>query len=155
MTDALQPGDRIPSLNPDVGVVARIDGLAAASKDAPGDQAAMAELWRAVLSLERWICIARGADDQPRPFVGGFPEGPMLLVFTTAERARAGAVAAGLPEEEARRLLAVPLPGAIEWAASLAASGVHGLVLDHGITGAYAPLANLVPMRDWFAANPA
>ncbi|MFC7430406.1 MULTISPECIES: hypothetical protein [unclassified Agrococcus] len=155
MSDASpQPGDRIPSLDPPPAVVGRIDGLAAASRDAPGDPAAAAALWRAVLGLDRWICIARGSDDQPTPFLATFTQGPMLLAFTTAERARVGGLSVGLAQEEVGRLLAVPLPAAIEWAASYEQGGVHGLLLDQGTTGAFTPLANLVPMRDWFAANP-
>lgn len=155
MTDpARQPGDRTPGLDPSPDVVARLDALSGASRDAPQDQAAMAALWRAVLGLERWILIARGTPEQPRPFAATFPQGPMLLIFSTAERARAGGMAAGLTLEESSRLLATPLPGAIEWAASFQGVGVMGVALDHGTTGAFTPLQNLVPMRDWFAANP-
>lgn len=114
----------------------------------------MAALWRAVLGLDRWILIARGTLEQPRPFAASFPPGPLLLVFSTAERARAGGMAAGLSQEEASRLIATPLPAAIEWAASFQAAGIVGIALDHGTTGAWTPLANLVPLRDWFAANP-
>ncbi len=154
MSDAPRPGDRMPSLDPPPEVVGRIDGLAALSRAEPADEAAAAALWRAVLGLERWICIARGPDEQPTPFMASFPQGPMLLVFTTAERARAGGRSVGLPEAETTRLLAVPLPAAIEWASSYQQGGVFGLLLDQGTTGAFTPLANLLPMRDWFAANP-
>ncbi|SDI02512.1 hypothetical protein [Agrococcus jejuensis] len=156
MTDATpQPGDRIPSLDPAAEVVARLDALSDASRDAPQDQSALTALWRAVLGLERWILIARGTPEQPRPFAVSIPQGPVLLVFSTAERARVGGMAAGLTQEEASRLIATPLPAAIEWAASFQAVGVVGIALDHGTTGAWTPLANLVPMRDHFAANPA
>lgn len=155
MTDATpQPGDRMPSLDPAPEVVARLDALSAAAREAPQDQATMAALWRAALGLERWILIARGSSEDPRPFAATFPPGPLLLVFSTAERAQVGGMAAGLSREEASRLIATPLPAAIEWAASFQAAGIVGVALDHGTTGAWTPLQNLVPMRDWFAANP-
>ncbi|GAA2173188.1 hypothetical protein GCM10009846_14140 [Agrococcus versicolor] len=147
-------GDRSPSLDAAPEVVARIDRLAEASRAAPDDRAAMAALWRAVLGLDRWIFIARGDAEHPMPFAAAMPQGPMVLAFTTAQRAHDAGLSMGLSSDEASRLLATPLPGAIEWAATLQGAGIVALALDHGTIGAFAPLTNLVPMRDWFAANP-
>ncbi|MDQ1130279.1 hypothetical protein [Microbacterium sp. SORGH_AS_0888] len=142
------------SLNPDPDVVAEIDRLAAAAKAAPGDTVAMAALWRAVYGLERWIFIARGTHDEPSPYALSFDEGPMVLAFTTAERAQEAGRRNGLSEEESSLLLSVPLPGAIEWAASLAGTGITGILFDYPAPGYFAPLGNLIPMRDHMARNP-
>lgn len=155
MTDATpQPGDRIPSLDPAPEVVAQIDRLAAASRADPSDQWVMTDLWRAVLGLERWIFIARGTPEQATPYVAMMADVPMLLAFTTAERAKAGGLAVGLPDDEARRLIASPLPGAVTMASSLLPLGVLGFLVDHGTTGAFTMLQNLEPMRAAFAEHP-
>lgn len=136
-------------------VVAEIDRLAAASQAAPQDVGAMSAVWRALYGLDRWLFIARGELTDPRPYAISLPQGPMVLAFTTAQRAQAAGRANGLSEEEVRHILAIPLPGAIEWAAGLASTGIMGIAFDHGVSpGPFAPLANLIPMRDWFAANP-
>lgn len=156
MTDhAAQPHRPTPPLDAPEEVVAEFDRLAAVSRAAPEDLEANVALWRQVLRLERWIFIARGSDESPMPYAITLPQGPMVLAFTTAERARAAGMANGLSEAEAGRLLATPLPGAIEWAAALQGVGIAALALDHGFSGPFAPLSNLVPMRDFFAANPA
>lgn len=141
--------------DPSPEVVAEIDRLAAASRAAPQDREAMSALWRAIFGLDRWLFLVRGELDAPRPYALGFPEGPMVLAFTTAERARAAGLANGLREDEVQHILAVPLPGAIEWIAGHADAGILGVTFDHGVSGAFAPLGNLIPMRDWFAARPA
>jgi len=140
----------------DEKMIAEIDAAATALRAAgPGDFAAMDALWRAVYRLPRWAFIARGTDDAPSPFVGDLESGPMLLAFTTIARAHDGALSAGLDEEAASRVLTVPMPDAIEWSASFADSGVRGIVFDLPGFGYFAPLENLVPMRDYMAANPA
>lgn len=141
------------SPNPPDAVVAQIDRLAAAAQAAPQDIEAMGALWRALYGLDRWLFIARGEINAPRPYAITLPQGPMVLAFTTTERAQATGRANGLSEDEVKHILAIPMPAAIEWAAGLASTGVMGLAFDHGTTGVFAPLSNLVPMRDWFAAN--
>lgn len=114
----------------------------------------MHSLWRAVYGLEHWLFIARGELDSPRPFAISHQQGPLVLAFTTSARARTAGVANGLSEDEAGIILTMPLPGAVDWAASMAQSGVIGLVVDYGTLDLLAPITNLVPMRDWFAGNP-
>lgn len=114
----------------------------------------MDALWRAIYGLERWLFIARGEPTSPSPFAIAHQQGPLLLAFSTAERARKAALVNGLSEDEAGRILAIPLPGAVEWAASMAGSGLTGFVLDYGTLDAFAPITNLLPMREWIAANP-
>ena len=143
-----------PRLDPSPEQVAEIDRRAAALKEQPESFAAMDALWRAVYALDRWIFIARGTDEQPGPYVGEVPQGPMLLAFTTGQRARTAALGMGLSDDEASRLLAVPLPAAIEWAATFSSVGVKGITFDLPEAGYFAQLGNLVPMRDYMAANP-
>ncbi|WP_156251060.1 hypothetical protein [Pseudactinotalea terrae] len=135
-------------------VVATIDRRAAALRAAPQDPGAMDGVWRAVYGLEHWLFIARGEPQRPTAYAIVHEQGPLVLAFTTAARARSGGMANGLSEDEAGLIMQVPLPGAIEWAASMAAGGVTGLVVDYGTLDLFAPIANLLPMRDWMAANP-
>jgi hypothetical protein len=79
----------------------------------------------------------------------------MVFAFTTAARAQDAGRAAGFSDDEVRHILAVPMPSAIEWVAGLEAAGLAGVVFDHGVSGAFAPLGNLIPMRDWMASHPA
>lgn len=143
-----------PSLGADAATLAELDRLTAIHKEDPDDRAAMDALWRAVYALDSWIFIARGELDSPQPFVAEFGPGPLLLAFTTPERAKEGALAVGRDEAFAQNLLSVPLPAAIEWATQYGALGVTGILFDVASQGYFAPLANLVPMRDWMAANP-
>lgn len=143
-----------PALGADAATVAEIDRLAAASQAAPGDRSAMDALWRAVYALDSWIFIARGEDDAPQPFIAEFGPGPLLMAFTTPERAKEGALNVGRDAAFAERLLSVPLPAAIDWAAGFAPHGVAGILFDLPSQGYFAPLQNLIPMRDWMAANP-
>ena len=39
--------------------------------------------------------------------------------------------------------------------AGLESAGLAGVVFDHGVSGAFAPLGNLILMRDWMASHPA
>jgi cysteine desulfurase/selenocysteine lyase len=61
------------------------------------------------------------------PFAAAMPQGPMVLAFTTAQRAHDAGLSMGLSPDEASRLLATPLPGAIEWAATLQGAGIVAL----------------------------
>ena len=143
-----------PRLDPSPEEIAEIDRRAALLSTQPESFAAMDGLWRAVYALDHWIFIARGTDNQPGPYAGELPQGPMLFAFTTGERAKTAALGAGLSEEEASRLLAVPLPSAIEWAATFSAVGVKGIAFDLPTAGFFAPLENLIPMRDYMASHP-
>jgi hypothetical protein len=78
----------------------------------------------------------------------------MLYVFSTRDRAHRGALAAGLPEAESKHVLSIPMPGAAEWAAGFEPHGVRGIIVDMPAQGYFSPLANMIPMRDWFAQQP-
>jgi hypothetical protein len=144
----------MPSLNPPAEVVDDIDRKAARLRAEPQSFAAMDGLWRAVYGLDRWIFIARVSQDAPQPFMVEPGDGPLLLAYTTGERAVEGGMKQGLSREEASLLLAIPLPGAIEWAASFAQAGVRAIAFDLPRFGYFAPLGNLLPMRDHIASTP-
>ena len=138
----------------DAATLAELARLSAAAQAAaPGDTAPWAALWAATLALPRWIFIARGDEQHPSPFMAVMDEGPMLMAFTTPERAREGGLSLGLPEGELGRLLAVPGGAAVDWVASFAQHGVVGIAFDHPTLGYFSPLANLPRIRDWLAAG--
>ena len=141
-------------IDPTPETVATLDALSDAARARPGDFAVMDALWRAVYALPHWSFIARGSEDAPSPFIGQLANGPMVLAFTTRKRAHDGALAAGLDEEAASRVLSVPLPGAVEWLAAFAQQGVAGVVFDMPAQGYVAPLQNLPPMQAHIASTP-
>ena len=141
-------------LDPATELVEAIDAAAAVSIASPEDPAAQEALWRAVFALEKWIFIARGSDDEPSPFAAPVEGGPAIFAFSTADRAVAAAAGFGIPEAEAGRLLAVPLPGAAGWVASFAEVGVASMVFDAPAIGATAPLTNLAAMAVWIQQHP-
>lgn len=119
-------------------VDARIAALTAGAPDAEID------LWRAVVRLPQWFFIARGEADNPRPYGVAFDAGPVICLYSSAERANEAAASLGLIEEGgSTALLAVPLPAALDWMQSFAAAGVFGVALDHPQVGHYIPLPNL------------
>ena len=134
--------------------LAALDVAGEASRRAPADRDAQEKLWRAVLGLDRWFFLARGSDDQPTPFATNTDDGAVLFAFSTEERAHAAGVEFGMTEEEARRMLVVPLPGAAVWVAAFAESGVDALVFDAPINGAMTPLTNLAAMAVWISEHP-
>jgi hypothetical protein len=82
------------------------------------------KLWSATFELDRWWFVRRGEPDNPQPFVGVHQDEPILMAFTTAERARGFAIENGLAPADA-----------------------EVAVLDHGVSGYLAPLGNLPPIR--------
>ncbi|MDD7962105.1 hypothetical protein [Microbacterium thalli] len=153
--EPVEPPVVAPPAEPAPELVAELDAAAAASKSAPSDAAVQERLWRAAFALDRWLFLARGSDDEPTPFALRTDEGAVIFAFSTADRAHAAALEFGLPEDEAARMLAVPLPGAAAWVASYAESGVEAMVFDAPSNGAMAPLANLAAMAVYISQNPA
>jgi hypothetical protein len=115
-----------------------------------GDREAQRALWRAVYALPRWLFIARGEDDAPRPYVSADPEGATIQAFSDGMLLREWALAHGLPEDEAGRVIAVPTAGAADWVVSFADHGVQRIMFDGTF---FAPLGNLLPIRDDIAAT--
>lgn len=142
------------SADPSPELVTAIDEAAAASLAAPDDVAAQERLWRAVFAIDQWLFIARGSDDEPTPFALTTDDGPVIFAFSTAERARAAAVGFGIADDEAGRLLGVPLPSAAAWVASYAEAGVEAMVFDAPTIGAMAPLSNLAAMAVYISQHP-
>ncbi|MGR6742608.1 hypothetical protein ACU6RU_11300 [Microbacterium sp. F1-18] len=148
-----EPLAEVPA-EPAPELIAALDEAAAASKASPTDAAVQERLWRAAFALDRWLFIARGSDDEPTPFALRSDEGAVIFAFSTADRAHEAALGFGLPEDEASRLLAVPLPSAAAWVASYAEAGVEAMVFDAPANGAMAPLSNLAAMAVYISQNP-
>jgi hypothetical protein len=131
---------------------AELPALLAASRAEGADVAERRAFWSATLHLPHWIFIARGESANPSPFVVyAGPQGdiPTVLVFSSAESALAVGRSAGLTAEEASLLLAVPLPQAIDWVASLAAAGVSMAQFEAQDEGGLVIPVHLLPaMRD-------
>jgi len=120
--------------------------LARAGGDETDGVTAQRALWGAVFALPRWLFVARGGEDEPRPFIGVPDEIPTIFAFTTGTRARAFAVdRLGLPEEEAGLMLAIRTASAVEWVAGFAEHGVQRIMFDDEF---FAPIGNLIPIRD-------
>ncbi|MBN0039955.1 hypothetical protein JN535_07170 [Cellulosimicrobium cellulans] len=135
----------------DPAAVAELDRLDEAVRAAPaGDTTAQIALWRQTTRLKTWFFIARGPEDRPRPYAVGATQGPMVCLYSSADRAREAAVALGVAADGvAVPLLGVPLPDAIDYVASFGAAGVVGVTLDHPRIGHHVPLANLGLLRAW------
>jgi hypothetical protein len=110
-----------------------------------GDREAQRALWRAVYALPRWLFLARGEDDAPRPYMTADPEGTTIHAFSDGMLLRDFALRQGIPEAEAGRVLAIPTVSAPEWVASFAEQGVQRVMFDGQF---FAPLGNLLPIRD-------
>ncbi|WP_196780848.1 tetratricopeptide repeat protein [Nocardioides sambongensis] len=141
-----RPADNDPE------TVAEIDRLSQAVRSAPeGDSTAEVALWQQVAGLRTWFFIARGPDDEPRPFALALDQGPVICLYSSAARAREAARlldAAGV-EGGPVPLLGVPMPEAVDYVASFGRSGVFGVALDHPHAGHYIPLANLGMVKGW------
>lgn len=137
----------------DPAAVAELDRLDEAVRAAPaGDTTAQMALWRQTTRLETWFFIARGPEDRPRPYAVGAAQGPMVCLYSSADRAREAAVALGVAGEGAAvPMLGVPMPHAIDYVASFGAAGVVGVTLDHPRIGHHVPLANLGLLAAWAA----
>ncbi|RUQ98280.1 hypothetical protein [Labedella endophytica] len=125
-----------------------LDRLNAECLAAPGEIEPQIRLWTAVAALDQWILINRGSTDSPRPYALAAEAGNMVCIFSSPERAQAAAVTAGLVAADASvELIAVSLPGALDWLMSLGEHGVAGVTVDHPVIGAWTPLANLSMLR--------
>ena len=142
-----RPDDQHPQ--DDEQALAELDRLNAACAAAPDDIDAQIRLWMAVAGLERWVFIDRGTEGSPRPYALAAGPGHMLCIYSSADRAQAGARANGLvPEGTLAPVFALPQPAAIDWALSLGESGVVGVTIDYPQLGAWCPLPNLARLRD-------
>lgn len=126
-----------------------IDRLSAAAEHAgPSDVELHDALWSAVHGLEYWFFIPRGEPPVVQPMAIVLEQGPMLLAFTSLERAREAATRMGIPAEQTRRMLAMPSAGVVGLADDYAQMGLYGVMFDSGWSGFFAPVADLRAIRD-------
>lgn len=139
----------------DPAAVAELDRLDEAVRAAPaGDTTAQIALWRQATRLETWFFIARGPADRPRPYAVGAAQGPMVCLYSSADRAKDAARALDLvaADDETVPLLGVPVPDAIDYVASFGGAGVVGVTLDYPRIGHHVPIGNLGLLKAWAAA---
>lgn len=110
------------------------------------------KLWSATFSLERWWFVQRGEPDNPQPFVGVHNDQPFLMAFTSAQRARAFAVANGLAAADDEVLVLALAPAdAVAQSPIWLQQGIAAITFDHGTSGFFAPLGNLPAIRSHVA----
>ncbi len=127
---------------------AELDRLNAASHADPQDIDAQIALWTAVCRLEEWFFVNRGTAEAPRPYGLAAEAGMTLCLYSSPERAQAGARANGLvADDEPAPLFRIPLPQALDWVLSLREAGVSAVVLDYPEVGAWTPVGNLASLR--------
>lgn len=125
---------------------AELARLERAVRAAPaGDPTAEIALWRYVAGLDRWYFIARGSAEQPRPYAIAARQGPMICVYSSAERAEEAARGFGM--EGPVPTFTVPLPAALDYVAAFSQSGVFGVTVDHPRLGHFVPLGNLALLK--------
>jgi hypothetical protein len=104
--------------------------------------------WSAYFRLPSWLLIARGEPGSPSPFVVVPADRPTILVFSDPRGAQLVGRAAGLSEEEASKILALPMPLAVDWVAAFAQQGVRSVQFDAHLDGGIViPIDNLPQMR--------
>ncbi|MDF9717039.1 hypothetical protein INN71_12710 [Nocardioides sp. ChNu-153] len=143
-------------MSAETGEPTELDRLDAAVRAAPaGDTSAQIALWQHVSRLPQWFFIARGSAEQPRPYGVAFDQGPVVCLYSSADRARDAARALGLADGAGDvALYAVPLPAAIDYVAAFQQVGVFGVALDHPQLGHWIPLANLGMLKSWLGGSP-
>lgn len=124
-----------------------IDALSDAARAAGSDVDAQTALWQAMFELEQWYFVARGTLPEVAPLVGVVDGVPSLLAFSTSLRAREFALGIGFSEEEASQVLGVPTNSVLDLCDQFATQGVERLVVDQGVLGFFAPLAQLRPIH--------
>ncbi|MBF4463094.1 MULTISPECIES: hypothetical protein [unclassified Rathayibacter] len=121
----------------------RVDMCAEAWRTDPQDAAAKQALLSAAQELPAWAFLVRGPDDGPTPCIGRVGEDRVVFVFTSVERARAGALDLGFTSDKGWRVLTLPQPAASDWVASMAQIAVVGAVFDRPLFGWTASLEAL------------
>ena len=125
------------------------EALVAAAK-ASGDPR---DLWRAWYSLDaHWLLPS--PSNSTSPFLGTVDGAGWVFTFTDSAHAAAiGPTLLGLPPGQTTPVIKMHMPAALDWLVSLGAHGVAGVRVNEGESGFFAPLTNLVPMRDYYAAE--
>ncbi|MET4052632.1 hypothetical protein ABID81_002002 [Frigoribacterium sp. PvP054] len=137
-----------PGVTPGAGVPVRT----AAPGDAPPERitAIVADdpvaLWRAAFRLEAWWFVDRGAAGASKPFAVVDEGTPTLLAFTSPERARDAALARGLDQGAADRLVWRAPADFVADVGTYTRAGLKRLALDpdqHGASGTLAALPEI------------
>jgi hypothetical protein len=146
--------ERGDAMTPDDTLAAELDELNAAVRAAPdGDTSAQIALWQRVSRLDRWFFINRGSAEAPRPYAVAAEQGPMVCVYSSGARADEAARTLGLVGPgDSVQVLALPMPGAIDYLTSFGQSGVVAVTLDHPHIGHFIPLGNLGAVKRWAEA---
>lgn len=148
-----------PSADPASTGARPIDDLVRAVRG-PEDQDGLLRLWDAVLSLEHWWFLLVGGEDDAEkspaatgpsvpsrrasPALATIDGRPMLLVFTSAQRARGFAVAHGMVgADDAVPGAALAPQDCLDEAPAWAGEGVRELMFDVHLTGFAMPLEQL------------
>jgi hypothetical protein len=143
------PAPNLPDRGTQRALSEDIDRLSAAAEHAgPGDIELNDALWSAVHHLEYWYFIPRGEPSAVQPMAIVLDEGPMLLAFTSLERAHQAADRMSIPAEQTKRMLAMPSAGVVELADEYAHMGLYGVMFDSGWSGFFAPVADLRAIRE-------
>lgn len=148
-----------PAQDPTGDPGARIDALAG-GVTGPEDHTGLLALWDAVLSLPAWWFLlvpsdragagdtGNGAHPATSPALATIEGVPMLLVFTSSERARGFAVAhAMVGADEAVQGSALTPADCLADAEAWAAQGVHSLMFDVHVSGFAIPVDQLGTIR--------
>jgi hypothetical protein len=141
-----------PGVTPGVGVPVRASVTTPTPGDAPPERitAIVADdpvaLWRAAFRLEAWWFVDRGAAGASKPFAVVDEGTPTLLAFTSPERARDAALARGLDQGAADRLVWRAPADFVADVGTYTRAGLKRLALDpdqHGASGTLAALPEI------------
>lgn len=103
--------------------------------------------WLRALASDRLFLLARGEGNQVTPYCLEVDGSGVVCVFTAPERAHAFGTRVGLTDEEARTMLAIPVPECVEYLLQFGEDGVSSALLDPGVTDAGVILAALPHLR--------
>lgn len=116
--------------------------------DTSTDNTEVLTAWRGAFGLERWFFIARGPGDQVTPMAMEVDGSGVMCVFTSPDLARRFGLNSGLPEQEAGKVMAIPVGSAVDYLLQFGADGITALVLDPGTANAAVLLAALPHLRE-------
>jgi len=128
------------------------DALSDASRRSGGSRESMDALWGATYELETWYFIGRGSLPDLAPYCAVVEGRPMVYAFTDDSKCDVVARKIGLVDDKGCTQFIATDPGSlIDWIPWLQQNGVWGLMFNPGPHNYFAPLTNLIPMRDYFS----
>lgn len=108
------------------------------------------DIWRAVYQLEELWFLPSPTSEEPSPFIGVI-EGQNWVFAYTDPAHLAKSASSVLGEGANETGIKMSMDSAIPWLDSIRASGVFGVRVNDGDNGFFAPLSNIIPMRDFYA----